>query len=322
MSAAASVNSPKKFGTIHVFLTAISTILGAVLFLRFGWAVGNVGFWGTLGIVLLGHLVTIPTALALAENGYELTVVYRNEEKLAALKNEMPANAVVNAVKCDLASLANVKAAADEILALQKPINVLVNNAGLITTHRQLSEDGHEMMLAANHIGPFLLTQKLLPLLRQSDVRPKVVNVASDAHKFVKNGVNLDDPTWEQGFKTFTAYGNSKLANMLFTLSMVAKHGDWLTVNCLHPGAVATGMGTQNGWFAKLVMSIASPFFRSPLRGASSSIWLASDPEGAKLQGAYVIDCKAAEAEPQAYDGKAAERLWGMSEQWVADYVN
>ena len=259
------------------------------------------------------------TARALAQTGMALTVLYRNELRFTELEQEL-AGADISGVYCDLSSLASVSAAAEQVLARNISIDVLINNAGLITTRRETSEDGHELMFAANHLGHFLLTLKLLPLLKQSD-SPQVISVASEGHRFAKPGFNFDNLHWERDFSSFKAYGSSKLCNMLFTLGLVGKHGKWLRANCLHPGAVSTGMGAQNGRFAKFIIALLRPFFRSPERGADSSIWLALNDKARHVQGEYIIDCKAAVPEPFALDKDAADQLWQLSEQLVGEYL-
>ena len=134
------------------------------------------------------------------------------------------------------------------LLAREKTLDVLLNNAGLVNTSRKETVDGFEETLAVNHFAPFLLTGLLLPVLQQTP-GARIVNVASDAHAFVK-GMGFEDMQATKNYKTFREYGRSKLANILFTrrLAKLLKGQD-VTVNCLHPGAVATSLGSQNGGF-------------------------------------------------------------------------
>jgi len=259
------------------------------------------------------------TALELAGRGAQLTLLCRNRDKAEALHQDIVATGGVapSIIIVDMADLNSVREAAKEILAKGRPLDVLLNNAGIVNTSRRETVDGFEETLAVNHFAPFLLTGLLLPALRQSpDAR--VVNVASGAHSFVK-GMGFEDMQAQQGFKTFREYGRSKLANILFTRSLARRlQGEPVTVNCLHPGAVATSLGSQNqGVLSKILPPLLKPFFRSPQQGAQTSIYLCTSNDVADVSGAYFVNCKQAKARPWARDDAAAERLWDYTEQCV-----
>ncbi len=259
------------------------------------------------------------TALALAAQGATLTLLCRSPEKGAALAAEITAagGAAPTVVAMDMASLASVRQAAEECLALGKPIDVLLNNAGIVNTTRRTTVDGFEETLAVNHFAPFLLTGLLLPNILQAP-GARIVNVASAAHAFAR-GMGFDDLHAERGYKTFREYGRSKLANILFTCSLARRLADYpVTVNCLHPGAVSTSLGTQNGGFMSRVMPfLLKPFFRTPEQGAATSIYLCSSDEVAGVSGEYFADCKAVRPKPWARDDEAAEQLWRVTEKSV-----
>ena len=259
------------------------------------------------------------TALDLARRGAQLTLLCRNCDKAEALHQDIVATGGVapSIIIMDMADLNSVREAAKEILANGRPLDVLLNNAGIVNTSRRETVDGFEETLAVNHFAPFLLTGLLLPSLRHSpDAR--IVNVASDAHSFVKS-MGFDDMQAQQGYKTFREYGRSKLANILFTRSLARRlQGESITVNCLHPGAVATSLGSQNqGVLSKVLPLLLKPFFRSPQRGAQTSIYLCTSDDVADVSGAYFANCKQAKAKPWARDDDAAERLWEYTEQCV-----
>ena len=195
---------------------------------------------------------------------------------------------------------------------------MLLNNAGLMNSHRRETVDGYEETLAVNHFAPFLLTGLLLPAIKSAGSSARIVNVASGAHKFVK-GMQFDDLQSENEFKMFNVYGRSKLANMLFTRSLAKRlEADGITVNCLHPGAVSTSIGKQHGeWLATILHAILKPFFRDPLKGAETSLYLCTSPEVANISGAYFDNCKKVDPKPWAEDDVAAERLWALSEECV-----
>ncbi|MGI9298973.1 MAG: SDR family NAD(P)-dependent oxidoreductase, partial [Luminiphilus sp.] len=202
-------------------------------------------------IVITGPTAGIgrAAALSLAGQGAQLTLLCRNLDKGADLSG-----AIVSAgglkphlVQMDMASLDSVRRAAMTVLDLGLPIDVLLNNAGLINSHRRETQDGFEETLAVNHFAPFLLTGLLLPAILKAAPGARIVNVASGAHSFVK-GMGFDDIQLERRYKTFEAYGRSKLANILFTRTLSQRlTGKGVTVNCLHPGAVATDIGKQHG---------------------------------------------------------------------------
>jgi retinol dehydrogenase-12 len=268
--------------------------------------------------------ITGPTAgigrtasLELARRGAQLTLLCRNPQKAAELQQEIiAAGGLAPAIVImDMANLASVRAAGEALVAAGKPLDVLLNNAGVINVSRQETVDCFEETLAVNHFAPFLLTGLLLPLLQQTP-RARIVNVASDAHAFVK-GMGFDDMQATRSYKTFREYGRSKLANILFTRRLAGLlQGQDITVNCLHPGAVATSLGTQNeSIIARIVPYLLKPFFRSPLQGAQTSIYLCSSNEVATVTGEYFVDSKVRKPKPWARDDAAAEQLWRYTEE-------
>lgn len=260
------------------------------------------------------------SALALAAQGAQLTLLCRNGDKGRDVADE-----IVNAggltpavILMDMSQLASVRSAADEVIKLDQPIDVLLNNAGLINSHRRETSDGYEETLAVNHFAPFLLTGLLLPAITSASPGARIVNVASGAHKFVTS-MQFDDIQSHNEFSMFNVYGRSKLANMLFTRSLAKRlKSAGVTVNCLHPGAVSTSIGKQNGeWLAKILHIVLKPFFRSPLKGAETSLYLCTSPDVADITGAYFDNCKKVAPKPWAEDDSAAERLWTLSEACV-----
>ncbi len=258
------------------------------------------------------------SALEIARRGAALTLLCRSPEKADALCADIAADTgwQPKVVRVDLASLDSVRAAAGELLASGAPIDVLLNNAGVINTSRRETPDGFEETLAVNHFAPFLLTGLLLPLVQGAE-RGRIVNVASDAHAFVRD-MGFDDIQSTQRYSTFNVYGRSKLANILFTRELARRlEGSGVTVNCLHPGAVSTGLGTQNGLLGRILPLLLRPFFRTPEKGARTSIYLACSQEVAGTSGEYFVDCRVAKAKPWAADMQAAAGLWQYTEECV-----
>lgn len=259
------------------------------------------------------------SALALAASGAKLTLLCRSREKGEALVKEITdaGGARPDLVIMDMAELASVRQAAQECLALGEPIDILLNNAGVINTTRRITMDGFEETLAVNHFAPFLLTGLLLPNMLDNP-GARIVNVASDAHSFVK-GLGLDDMQAEKGYKTFREYGRSKGANILFTRSLARRlEGRKITVNCLHPGAVATSLGKQNeGISAKFLPALLKLFFRSPDRGSETSLYLCSSDEVSDISGGYFANCKQLQPKRWVQDDDTAAKLWEYSEKSV-----
>jgi NAD(P)-dependent dehydrogenase (short-subunit alcohol dehydrogenase family) len=273
----------------------------------------------------LNALITGPTngigkatALTLAQQGYKLFLLCRNRELGQALCDEI--SATPNAIEptlliADLADFAQIRAAVDEFLSLKQPLHVLINNAGIVNTQRVIAFD-HEQMFKVNHLGHFLLTQLLLPILKAS-APSRIVIVSSGAHAFIK-GIQFDDISFEHSFSTFPTYGHSKLANLLMMQSLVhLLKGSGVTVNALHPGAVASSLGKNNKvWYAGFISALLKPFFLTPDQGAKTSIHLATNDISSS--GGYYYKCKLTRMKPWAEDHDAAKKLWHLSEEWVA----
>src|SRR5580692_9587666 len=263
------------------------------------------------------------TAAALASMGARVLVTARNADKgraaLAAIAQRAGGEGRAQLVVFDLADLASVRRGAAEILEQAPRLDVLVNNAGLVLSERAETVDGYEATFATNHLGPFLLTNLLLERITAS-APSRVVNVASTAHNAARKGIPFDDLQSTQRYRGMRVYGQSKLANILFTLELARRYeGRGLTANSLHPGTVRTGYG--RGGDAKGLLGfgikIASPFFLSAARGARTSVYLASSPEVEGVSGAYFVKCKPRQPRRWAQDAAAAERLWQVSEQLV-----
>ena len=262
-------------------------------------------------------------SLELARQGAQLTLFYRSQPKVDELCAEIEAagGSAPLPVQLDMADLGSVRAAAQTLLERGEPLDVLLNNAGVINLRRRETVDGFEETLAVNHFAPFLLTGMLLPLLQRPAGAPgneerRIVNVSSDAHKFVRD-MGFDDMQALRGYRVFREYGRSKLANILFTRRLARRlEGRGVSVNCLHPGAVATSLGKQNGGvMGKLLPALLKPFFLSPLQGAQTSLYLCSSPDVSGVSGEYFVNCRAVAPKPWATDDLAAEKLWQYTEQ-------
>jgi retinol dehydrogenase-12 len=257
------------------------------------------------------------TALELAARGADVAIVARDAGRADAVAAEMASLAGGRRPAVFLADLgvqADVRRAAGEILARCPRIDVLVNNAAVVNLQRTTTPDGIETVFAVNHLAYFLLTLLLLDRLRES-APARIVNVASEAHRFV-SGIQFDDLGFEQRYKVMRVYGHSKLANLLFTAELARRlQGTEVTANAVHPGAVATGLGKNNGRLAQVLIRMLAPFFRLPDRGAETSLYAVTSPETATVNGGYFKDCRPATPSAAARDSAAAQRLWEVSER-------
>jgi NAD(P)-dependent dehydrogenase (short-subunit alcohol dehydrogenase family) len=256
------------------------------------------------------------TARELAKMGATVTIVGRNAAKGEAVVRELRAAAGHDGVHFaagDLATRKGVRAAADAIKARVKRLDVLVNNAGAFFQQRRVTEDGIESTFALNHLGYFQMTAQLMDLLKAAG-SARIVNVASAAHLGAK--LNIDDLQNEKRYSGWTAYGQSKLANVYFTYELARRlEGSTVTVNCLHPGFVASRFGDNNGGLIKLMIGLAKSVAAiSEDEGAKTSIHVASSPEVAGVSGKYFDKCAAVSSSPVSYDEGVASALWRFSE--------
>ncbi|KAM9840036.1 retinol dehydrogenase 14b [Aulostomus maculatus] len=218
----------------------------------------------------------------------------------------------------DLASLRSVRKFCEEIHQEESKIDVLVNNAGVYQCPYTKTEDGFEMQLGVNHLGHFLLTHLLLGLLKES-APSRIVVVSSKLYKYGR--INFDDLNSENNYNKAFCYSQSKLANLLFTLELSRQlEGTGVTVNALTPGIVRTRLGrhVQIPLLAKPLFYLASLFFfKSPLEGAQTPLYLTCSPDVGGVSGKCFANCEEEELMAKATDEQAAKRLWDMSKRMV-----
>jgi NAD(P)-dependent dehydrogenase (short-subunit alcohol dehydrogenase family) len=274
--------------------------------------------WKSKTIVITGGTSGIgrATALGLAKLDSRLILVGRDagraEETVAEIR-KATGRKDVEVVRGDFARLAEVRRVGDELLARTEAIHVLVNNAGVTMMKRTTTPDGFETTFAVNHLGYYLLTGLLLPRLRAAGPGARIVNVASDAHRW--GPLDLDDLQNERAYKAMKVYGQSKTANILFTRELARRlEGSGVSVNALHPGAVATRLGRGSGPLFDLLQRAISVFMKSAEQGAETSIFLASAPEVEGVSGRYFADKREKQPQPHARDEALGRRLWEISE--------
>ena len=256
------------------------------------------------------------TAMALAKRGMTVFAAGRDEERcqktVAHIQRET-GNFHVDYLLADLSVQAQVRQLAADFKARYERLDVLVNNAGAIFLRRQLSADGIEMTFAVNHLAYFLLTNLLLDTLKTS-APARVVNVASNSH-YGKH-LDFDNLQLKRGYNPMRAYGRSKLCNLYFTYELARRlEGSGVTVNAMHPGFVATNMGSNNGRLVRFFLPLIHRNSLTPEQGASTAVYLASSPDVEGVTGKYFVREREVESDPVSYDETAASKLWEVSEE-------
>jgi len=280
----------------------------------------------------LGGMITIVTGAnsgvgrsateLLAGAGAHVVMVCRDPERGATARDAVRAATGSDAVGLELADVSNledVRGLASRLRDRFERLDILVNNAGVWQSRLERTPAGHEVTMATNHLGPFLLTTLLME--RLSAGRGRIVNVSSQAHhsgdlRRAPLEAILRGDAWKGGLK---AYSDSKLANVLFTLELARRYGtDGITANALHPGVLATRIWNKSASPISLLMRLFKPMMKSPSVGGHAVFRLAADPELAEMTGRYFNVETEARAQPLAYDEDLARELWETSERLTA----
>jgi NAD(P)-dependent dehydrogenase (short-subunit alcohol dehydrogenase family) len=275
--------------------------------------------------------IGLETARALAAAGASVVVAARSAAKteaaLRTLREQVP-QARFESLQLDLGALASVRAAAARFLATHDRLDLLVNNAGVMATPFERTADGFELQLGTNHLGHFLLTGLLVPALLAA-APARIVNVSSGGH--VISDVHWDDPNFDHHpYEKWTAYGQSKTANVLFTLELerrLAARG--VHAYAVHPGMIKTELGrylTKEDHAALQSMADSAPgggglpAYKSIPAGAATTVWAATAVGLERHGGSYLADCAvSSDRAPWAGDPDAARRLWSLSERLVGE---
>ena len=273
------------------------------------------------------------TAAALAGMGAHVVLVCRDRERGEAAQGEIRARSGSEAVElmiADLSSQRQIRQLAADFRSKHDRLHVLINNAGTFEGERSETEDGLESTFAVNHLAPFLLTNLLLPLLVASEPS-RIVTVSSTGHGYGTK-INFDDLQGERRYRAGPAYSQSKLANVLFTYELARRlEGTGVTANCLHPGAVYTGLLRYQGVVGAVVRTLigaSRPLLLNTEQGAATSVYVASSPEVDGVTGHYFrkqefagwpmgfnAPVRAVRSSKQSYDESVARRLWEVSEK-------
>ena len=250
-------------------------------------------------------------AVEIAKTGATLVLTSRNMVKGEEVKNEIIAasgNAKVEVMECDLSSIDSILHFSGKFSSMYFKLDVLINNAGTWETERTETSDGFEKMFAVNYLAPFLLSNQLLPLLKQ-EFPTRIIFVSSAAHKMGK--LNFDDLQSKKHFSHFAAYSQSKLAVLMAANTLADKlKNTRVTVNSMHPGVVSTALFDKMKPWQVLLFRL---MMVTPEKGAETIIYLATSPEVEKTSGCYFIKKKTASVSARATNNADAEKLWEMT---------
>ena len=282
----------------------------------------------------------VETARALASHGAEVVGAARDLSKARAATEQVRSQATrggsLQLVQLDLASLESVRGCAESLLAAAKPFDLIIANAGVMACPEGRTIDGFETQFGTNHLGHFVLVNRIASLLRRGS---RLVNLASAGHRY--SDVDLDDPNFERSpYAEFIAYGRSKTANVLFAVEFDRRHrARGVRATAVHPGVIHTELTRHMapGELDKLIREInasqpkgAPPFsWKSVPQGAATSLWAACVADAEAIGGRYCEDCHVADlatvpglrsgVQPYAVDPERAQALWKKSEEWVGE---
>lgn len=262
------------------------------------------------------------TARELSRRGAEIVLACRDVQKAETAAQEITSETKnkVTTLKLDLASLTSVRNAANQLIVQQPKIHILINNAGVMVCPKWQTEDGFEMQFGVNHLGHFLWTLLLLDNIKQS-TPARIINLSSVLHS--RGDMNFDDLMLDKNYNAYTAYCQSKLANVLFTKELSKRlSGTGVTTFAVHPGVVQTELGrhineSSNRVIDDMFHFFGRYFFKTAEMGAQTSVYCSTEESLIDQSGCYFSDCAKENPSRQAQDMEAAERLWKISEKLV-----
>lgn len=263
------------------------------------------------------------TAADLAGRGFSVLLHGRNAEKAEAAADRIRdrhAGSEIRTVIADLSQLADIRRMADEVLATTPRLDVLVNNAGIWNSHQEFTEEGVEKTFAVNHLAYFLLSHLLLEPLRAAP-QGRIICVASDSHKQIK-GMFFDNLNLDGNYHGLRSYAQSKLANVLFCYEYERRRPseDYPAIYAVQPGLVQTDIGLKgNTWLHRLAWRVRRQMsgHKTPAEGASTSIYLATEPAVQEHSGLYWDDSQPKDSYSSSYDKDEARILWETSLEMV-----
>ncbi|XP_031603284.1 retinol dehydrogenase 11-like isoform X1 [Oreochromis aureus] len=321
-------SAARSFVSQYAKTTALVTVAGVGLFGLKKWIAGGVchskARLDGKTVLITGANTGIgkETAVDMARRGARVILACRDMEKANKAAEEVKKRSGNDSVivrKLDLASLQSIRQLAKDVLASEERLDVLINNAGIMSCPKWKTEDGFEMQFGVNHLGHFLLTNCLLDLLKKSSPS-RIVNVSSLAHE--RGQIYFDDINQDKDYQPWRSYAQSKLANVLFTRELANRlQGTGVTAYSLHPGVIHTELGrhfwpTVPLWKRVFYMPLVF-FVKNPTEGAQTTIYCAVEESLQNESGLYYSDCAPKTAAPQGLDDEAAKKLWELSASMV-----
>ncbi|KAE8055377.1 hypothetical protein FH972_012218 [Carpinus fangiana] len=268
--------------------------------------------------------IGVETTRVLALRGVHVIMAVRNMDAGRNVKeqilNEIP-HAKIDVMQLDLSSMGSVRKFASEYNESGLPLNLLINNAGVMASPFMLSQDNIELQFATNHLGHFLLTNLLLDTMkktaRESNKEGRIVIVSSEGHRFVyREGIRFDKINDESGYNTLFAYGQSKLANILHANELARRlkeEGVEITANSLHPGAIVTNLLRHHSFISVIASTLGKYVLKNVHQGAATQCYVALHPQVKGVSGEYFMDSNEAKGSSQANDAELAKKLWDFS---------
>lgn len=262
--------------------------------------------------------IGLETVRVLAQRGARIFATGRSKDKVLKALGRMPG--VFIPLECELSEPRSVRACVAEVLSDGAKLDGIIANAGVMALPTLELVHGYERQFFTNHIGHFLLVTGLSAQLTE---RARVVIVSSGAHTMApKAGIEFDNLAGQRSYAPWTAYGQSKLANLLFARHLAKRlkiQGSAVTANAIHPGVILSGLQRNMPAIQRFGMAVAAPIgFKTIAEGAATQVYVATRPELAGVSGEYFADCNIAESSAQGRDAALAERLWAESERIVA----
>ncbi|CAA3024718.1 Hypothetical predicted protein [Olea europaea subsp. europaea] len=284
----------------------------------------------SLTVIITGGAsgIGLETSRILAQRNAHVIIGARNmeaanEAKQLILKDNN--NARIDIFKLNLASLKSVKAFADHFISLNLPLNILINNAGIMFCPYQLSEDGIEMQFATNHIGHFYLTSLLLDKMKETakstGIEGRIVNLSSVAHIYTYNkGIRFERINEKTSYSDKKAYGQSKLANILHANELARRlqaEGVNITVNTVHPGLIMTNLFKHSAISMRILKFFTCILWKNVPQGAATTCYVALHPKIKGVSGKYFMDCNEFKPSRLATDEALAKKLWDFSNKLI-----
>ena len=270
--------------------------------------------------------IGVETARVMALAGADVVMACRSKEAgeavAAELRSKLPASAGALSVgQLDLSDLKSVKGFTEWYQQQSSALDLLLNNAGIMAPPLGKTAQGFELQTGTNHIGHFYLTKLLLPLLERAPAA-RIVNVSSDLHRLGKPDSLLKtlegDVYQSRPYKAFPTYGDSKLANVLFTRALLLRLPPNVLAFSLHPGVIPTNLSRSMGVVGSIQRTVSKLFLKSIPQGAATTVYAATAPELSGRSGIYLSDCNEKAPSPAALDADLAEKLWSLSEKAIA----